>query len=146
MGNNSSRETGNNQERGSSQSANRSPQNATFSFSFNPPPNDRNGGLYSSRGGRSSRRELEYLATLGSGDVDPSGQRKETRQERETRKLEKERLLRARERDRSMREENVDGGYLVTLGTYVGPEDFSKIMVRQLQVSGGALPSSRRRD
>ena len=34
-----------------------------------------------------------------------------------------------------MREENVDGGYLVTLGTYTGPEDFNKAAVRQLMVS-----------
>jgi hypothetical protein len=34
-----------------------------------------------------------------------------------------------------MREEHVDGGYLVTLGTYMGTEDYSKPVVRQLQVS-----------
>lgn len=33
-----------------------------------------------------------------------------------------------------MREEHVDGGYLVTQGVYVGTEDFSKAMVRQLMV------------
>lgn len=33
-----------------------------------------------------------------------------------------------------MREEGVDGGYLVTLGTYIGAEDYSKPVVRQLQV------------
>lgn len=33
-----------------------------------------------------------------------------------------------------MREEHVDGGYLVTQGVYVGPEDFSKSIVRQLIV------------
>lgn len=33
-----------------------------------------------------------------------------------------------------MREEHVDGGFLVTLGTYTGTEDFSKPVVRQLQV------------
>jgi len=33
-----------------------------------------------------------------------------------------------------MQEESVDGGYLVTLGTYIGPEDYSKPVVRQLQV------------
>lgn len=33
-----------------------------------------------------------------------------------------------------MRDEAVDGGYLVTLGTYTGPEDFSKTVVRQLMV------------
>lgn len=134
MGNSSSRETGPSHDRSSGQNGSRSPSSTTFSFSFTPPPNDRVGNLYSTRGGRSSRRDLEFLQTTGSGDVDPSGTRRETKQEREARKLEKERFLRARERDRSMKEESVDGGYLVTLGTYVGPEDFSKMMVRQLQV------------
>lgn len=40
-----------------------------------------------------------------------------------------------KERERSMREEGVDGGYLVTLGVYTGAEDFNKSIVRQLQVS-----------
>ena len=61
--------------------------------------------------------------------------RRETKQEREARRLEKERLARVKERERSIREEHVDGGYLVTMGTYVGPEDFNKQIVRQLQVS-----------
>ena len=60
--------------------------------------------------------------------------RRETKAEREARKLERERILRAQERERSLKEEGVDGGYLVTLGVYTGPEDFSKPMVRQLQV------------
>lgn len=62
-------------------------------------------------------------------------QRRETRQEREARRLEKERVAREKERERSMREEHVDGGYLVTMGIYRGREDFSKPIVRQLQVS-----------
>lgn len=61
-------------------------------------------------------------------------ERRETKQEREARRLERERVARAKERERSMREEHVDGGYLVTLGTYTGTEDFSKPVVRQLQV------------
>lgn len=65
--------------------------------------------------------------------------RRETKAEREARKLEKERALRAQERERSIREEGVDGGFLVTLGTYTGPEDFSKVIVRQLQVCMLAL-------
>lgn len=60
---------------------------------------------------------------------------RETRQEREARRLEKERIARAKERERSIREEHVDGGYLVTMGTYTGTEDFSKPVVRHLQVS-----------
>lgn len=59
---------------------------------------------------------------------------RETRQEREARRLEKERIARAKERERSIREEHVDGGFLVTMGTYTGTEDFSKPVVRQLQV------------
>ena len=40
----------------------------------------------------------------------------------------------APERERSMKEEHVDGGYVVTQGIYVGTEDFSKAVVRQLMV------------
>ena len=61
--------------------------------------------------------------------------RRETKQEREARKLEKERAAREKERERSMREEHVDGGYLVTQGVYTGPEDYSKGVVRRLMVS-----------
>lgn len=39
-----------------------------------------------------------------------------------------------------MREEGVDGGYLVTLGTYTGPEDYSKPVVRQLQIERRLAP------
>jgi hypothetical protein len=60
--------------------------------------------------------------------------RKETRAERDARKAEKERVARAKEREKSLKEESVDGGYLVTLGVYTGAEDFSKPMVRQLMV------------
>jgi hypothetical protein len=76
---------------------------------------------------------------IGSGssranDRNDTSERRETRQEREARRQEKERAARAKERERSLREEHIDGGYLVTLGTYVGAEDFSKTVVRQLQV------------
>ena len=43
-------------------------------------------------------------------------------------------MAKIKERERSLKEEHVDGGYLVTLGTYIGPEDFNKGIVRQLQV------------
>ena len=96
------------------------------------------GRLQSNSRNRSSRADLSGFLPGGnattSGSQDPPYERRETRQEREARKLEKERILRAKERERSMREEHVDGGFLVTLGTYVGPEDFSKQVVRQLQV------------
>jgi hypothetical protein len=64
--------------------------------------------------------------------------RKETKAERDARRLERERVARAAERERSMREEHVDGGYLVTQGVYTGTEDFSKPVVRQLMVSGSS--------
>lgn len=60
--------------------------------------------------------------------------RRETKQEREARKLEKERVARGKERERSMREESVDGGYLVTQGVYTGIEDYNKGIARQLMV------------
>ena len=61
--------------------------------------------------------------------------RRESKHEREARKLEKDRIARLKERERSMREEHVDGGYLVTQGVYTGIEDFDKSIVRQLMVS-----------
>lgn len=94
-------------------------------------------GVYgNSRSGRGSRPDLSFLGIGSSSDRDPALEpRRETKAEREARKLEKERQQRAQDRERSIREEGVDGGFLVTLGTYTGPEDFSKTMVRQLQVS-----------
>jgi hypothetical protein len=65
--------------------------------------------------------------------------RRETKQEREARKLEKERTARLKERERSMKEEHVDGGYLVTQGVYVGTEDYNKPVVRQLMVGSHSL-------
>ena len=87
-----------------------------------------------SRGGRP---DLSSILSFGSGhDRDAQYEvRRETKQEREARKLERERIARDKERERSLREEGVDGGYLVTLGTYTGPEDFNKAVVRQLMVS-----------
>lgn len=93
--------------------------------------------IYSSRAGRRSRPDLSAILGLGShsnDDVQSLETRRETKQEREARKLEKERTARFKERDRSMREEHVDGGYLVTQGVYTGPEDFDKATVRQFMV------------
>lgn len=89
--------------------------------------------------GRSgSRSDLRFLHLGGGGNSDRDGanqeQRRETKQEREARKQAKDRAAREQERERSLREEHIDGGFLVTLGTYTGPEDFSKPIVRQLQV------------
>jgi hypothetical protein len=85
----------------------------------------------------SSRHDLGIFNIGNRQDADPSSPeaRRETRPEREARKLEKERAQRAIDRERSIKEESVDGGYLVTLGTYTGTEDFSKPTVRRLQVS-----------
>lgn len=93
--------------------------------------------LYSTRSGRGSRPDLSSFLGLGNGverDLPGPDSRRETKQEREARKLEKERVLRERERERSMREESVDGGYLVTQGVYTGIEDYNKSVTRQLMV------------
>jgi hypothetical protein len=94
-----------------------------------------------SRSHRGSRHDLSFLH-LGRnrGEEQPQPERvRETRQEKEARRTERERQARLKERERSMQEEGVDGGYLVTLGTYIGPEDYSKPVVRQLQVRGNRL-------
>lgn len=89
---------------------------------------------------RTSRAEINLFGIGSSSSRDRdrenvSFERRETKQEREARKLEKERAARLKERERSLVEEHVDGGYLVTLGTYTGTEDFGKAVVRQLQVT-----------
>ncbi|CAM1502534.1 Fc.00g045180.m01.CDS01 [Cosmosporella sp. VM-42] len=107
------------------------------------------GGLatdHESRGSRNrmSRADISFLGIGGAsssrGGQDVPFERRETKQEREARRLERERIARAKERERSMREEHVDGGYLVTLGTYTGTEDFSKPVVRQLQIERKLAP------
>jgi len=85
-----------------------------------------------SSSGRSRSSRHGHATATGDPATEP---RKETRAEREARKAEKERILRAKERERSLKEESIDGGYLVTLGVYTGAEDFSKQAVRQLMVS-----------
>jgi len=85
----------------------------------------------SSSGRSRSSRHGHQAAATGDPATEP---RKETRAEREARKAEKERIVRAKERERSLKEESIDGGYLVTLGVYTGAEDFSKQAVRQLMV------------
>ncbi|KAF4961266.1 hypothetical protein FSARC_10234 [Fusarium sarcochroum] len=94
---------------------------------------------------RMSRAEINLFG-IGAGSSrtrdqpDAPFERRETKQEREARRLERERVQRAKDRERSMREEHVDGGYLVTLGTYTGTEDFSKPVVRQLQIERKLAP------
>ncbi|KAH7038595.1 hypothetical protein B0J12DRAFT_765062 [Macrophomina phaseolina] len=132
MGNNSSRESRPSTSLGHSRS------HDGHSQSSQPQSGDR---IYSSRAGRSSRPDLSFLGISTTSDRDPPEfTRRETRAEREARKREKERILREQERERSMREEGVDGGYLVTLGTYTGPEDFSKPIVRQLMIERRLAP------
>ena len=70
-----------------------------------------------------------------SGLETPTMYRRETRAERDARRRARDEAARLQERERSMREESVDGGFLVTLGTYQGVEDFAKPVVRRLQVS-----------
>ncbi|KAB8339319.1 hypothetical protein FH972_022252 [Carpinus fangiana] len=90
---------------------------------------------------RGSRHDVSFFGIGHAGAFAPVGEvRKETRQEREARKLEKERVARVKERERSLRDESVDGGYLVTLGTYTGPEDFGKSIVRQLMIERRLAP------
>ncbi|KAI0543929.1 hypothetical protein F4679DRAFT_76010 [Xylaria curta] len=96
-------------------------------------------------GRRASRPELSPLGVALTGSSssrqqDAPFERRETKQEREARKLEKERAARIKERERSMKEEHVDGGYLVTMGIYTASEDFSKPVVRQLQVERKIAP------
>ncbi|KAJ5727125.1 hypothetical protein N7493_004945 [Penicillium malachiteum] len=97
----------------------------------------------SSRSGRGSRPDLSLLG-IGSShhdrDVASLEYRRESKQEREARRLEKERTARIKERERSMKEEHVDGGYLVTQGVYVGTEDFNKAVVRQLMIERRLAP------
>jgi len=99
-------------------------------------PTDRH-TVYAGRSARGSRHDLSFLG-LGSTSANSPElpERRETKQEREARKLEKERIARAKERELSLKEEHVDGGFLVTMGVYTGTEDFSKVVVRQLMVGG----------
>ena len=100
--------------------------------------------VYTGRNERGSRPDLPFLSLGRDREQNSSAPERprETKQEREARKLEKERQARVKERERSIREEHVDGGYLVTLGTYTGPEDFNKGIVRQLQVRSASLKCS----
>ena len=137
MGNSQGKESRPHSSRGHTrQSSTRNAGSPTTSGPGGPSHHERSGsGVYASRSGRGSRHDLSFLGLGGSSERDPALEpRRETKAEREARKLEKERAQRALDRVRSIREEGVDGGFLVTLGTYTGPEDFSKPAVRQLQV------------
>ena len=96
----------------------------------------------SSRPRRGSRPDFSFLGIGGPTEQDASAleTRRENKAEREARKLDKEKTARLKERERSMKEEHVDGGYLVTQGVYVGVEDFNKTTVRQLQIERRLAP------
>ncbi|KAI5860901.1 hypothetical protein GGS23DRAFT_606663 [Durotheca rogersii] len=83
---------------------------------------------------------LPFGTSSSSRHQDVPFEHRETRQEKEARRLERERVARAKERERSMREEHADGGYLVTMGVYTASEDFSKPVVRQLQLERKLAP------
>lgn len=90
--------------------------------------------VYAARGGRGSRPDLSFLGLGSSSTPETPEVRRETKQEREARKLAKEQEARQKERERSMKEEHIDGGFCVTQGVYTGTEDFNKVVVRQLMV------------
>ncbi|KAI2465825.1 hypothetical protein F4781DRAFT_407752 [Annulohypoxylon bovei var. microspora] len=97
------------------------------------------------RSRRASRPELgglalQFGASSSSRHLDAPFEHRETKQEKEARRLERERVVRLKERERSMREEHVDGGYIVTMGIYTSSEDFSKPVVRQLQIERRIAP------
>lgn len=88
---------------------------------------------HTSRQGQENRADL-FIFGASSSPNNPLPERRETKQERDARKLERERQARVKERERSLKEEHVDGGFLVTMGIYTGVEDFNKAVVRQLIV------------
>ncbi|KAF2209650.1 hypothetical protein CERZMDRAFT_113946 [Cercospora zeae-maydis SCOH1-5] len=112
-------------------------------------PTERSAGRVYVRGNgsasaRGSSNNLSLLRIVrGERDEAESAQSdrpRETKQERDARRAEREKQARIKERERSMKEEHVDGGYLVTLGVYVGVEDFNKQVVRQLQIERRLAP------
>ncbi|KAG9233875.1 hypothetical protein BJ875DRAFT_31110 [Amylocarpus encephaloides] len=131
MGNNNTRESRGQESSGRGDGGTSGPASPTTSNQPRQP--------YDSRGGRSSRAELSSILGIGSSNNDIP-ERRETKQEREVRKLEKERAARVKERERSIKEEHVDGGYLVTMGVYTGHEDFNKVVVRQLMIERRMAP------
>ncbi len=103
------------------------------------PPSDRNPShpVYNVRTGRGSRPDISTILDIRSGpppDMPTLENRRASKQEREARKLDAERAAREKEREKSMKKEHVDGGYLVTQGVYTGTEDYNKGVVRQLMV------------
>ena len=129
----------------------RQPHSRSVSESSAPPPQPGGsappGVTIDSRRGRSSRPDLSVLAGIAHGSDRESltavETRRETKPERDARRLERERANRVKERERSMKDESVDGGFLVTQGVYIGTEDFDKAVVRRLMVPS-SLPTHSR--
>ncbi|KAL8869368.1 MAG: hypothetical protein Q9174_004322 [Haloplaca sp. 1 TL-2023] len=97
--------------------------------------------VYGSRTGRGSRADLAaFLGIHQPEDAQSLETKRELKEEREAMRQEKQRTTRLRERERSMREEHVDGGYLVTQGVYTGVEDYDKGVVRQLMIERRLAP------
>ncbi|KAF2795929.1 hypothetical protein K505DRAFT_406672 [Melanomma pulvis-pyrius CBS 109.77] len=144
MGNSQTKEARPGSSRGHTrQLSGRNPSSPTASGPAGPSHERTGSGVYTARTGRGSRHDLSFLGigAVANPERDPALEpRRETKAEREARKLEKERAQRELDRERSIREEGVDGGFLVTLGTYTGPEDYSKPVVRQLQIERRMAP------
>ncbi|KAL2827651.1 hypothetical protein BJY01DRAFT_136318 [Aspergillus pseudoustus] len=139
MGNSQTKET----RPSPSQSSRRSHQWGSSGSQGRSPYGDRHHSEGSRSHRSSSRPDLSLLGLGGSSERDVAtilDHRRETKQEREARRLEKERAARLKERERSMKEEHVDGGYLVTQGVYTGTEDFNKAIVRQLMIERRLAP------
>ncbi|KAK3710872.1 SNF1-interacting protein [Vermiconidia calcicola] len=142
MGNSSSKDSKAAQKQGNNRQQSERPAPGQPSQAPQPPIDRVVTQIYSGRPERGNRPDLPFLNLVrdrNQSEEAPERPR-ETKQEREARRLEKERQARVKERERSIREENVDGGYLVTLGTYTGPEDFNKGIVRQLQIERRLAP------
>ncbi|KAF3104060.1 SNF1-interacting protein, variant 2 [Orbilia oligospora] len=112
-------------------------------------PDMERAGSSSLRLGRRHRGENFEAALLGLNlaqhrDRERERERDEgpykTREERRAEKEAERRKEREKERERSMAEESVDGGYLVTVGVYTGPEDYNLKVVRQLQIERRLAP------
>ncbi|RVD87473.1 uncharacterized protein DFL_001707 [Arthrobotrys flagrans] len=112
-------------------------------------PDMERAGSSSLRLGRRHRGENFEAALLGLNlaqhrDREREREREEgpykTREERRAEKEAERRKEREKERERSMAEESVDGGYLVTVGVYTGPEDYNLKVVRQLQIERRLAP------
>ena len=135
MGNSQTKEARVPQDSGGESSTHRHEANSTQDFGSRP-----HRGSTPRRGSRPDFSSLLGMGGNTEPDINSLEARRESKAEREARKQEKDKLARLKERERSMKEEHVDGGYLVTQGVYVGAEDFSKPMVRQLMIERRLAP------